>query len=609
VAQPSGHGRGRHVLAAGLVVALGLAVWLAWSARTGSQATGPLAASGTVEADETILSFEAPGRITVLAIDEGSAVSAGDLIGRLDDTLIQLQVRQSSEPATRQQLELQAERFTLRSPTTGVITRLLAHVGEVVTPGQPVATAADLRRLKLVLYLKEQDLGLVRVGERVAISADPFPSRSFAGTITSINSRAEFTPRNIQTQRDRLNLVFGVRVEVENPDNALKAGMPVDATFDVTGNLSPMLSRVRSIIRKEFIQIRRDPRTLAMVLALPALQLLLFGYAINTVVDHLPMVVFDESKDPYSRQFVSAFGNTGYFEIRGQLDSREAVAAAIDAGDAKVGLILPPGFGDDILRRQVSLAQLIVDGSDPNTAQTALFAGGMIAAAASESLQPNVVAGRQGAIELRPVVLYNPSMLSVNFMIPGLIGLILQFQTLILTAFAIVRERERGTLEQLVVTPIRSWELMIGKIIPYVATAFMAVAVALLVARVWFGVETAGSLPLLVLLSLLFLLSSLGIGLFISTISQTQTQAMQLAVFVMLPSVLLSGFMFPRESMPWIIQQLGLLIPLTYFLQILRGIMLKGIGLDVLFGSVVPLAIFGVAVFGLSAARFRKRLG
>ncbi|MBM2809635.1 MAG: Transport permease protein [Chloroflexi bacterium] len=371
-----------------------------------------------------------------------------------------------------------------------------------------------------------------------------------------------------------------------------------------------MWSRIRSIIRKEFIQIRRDPRTLAMVLALPALQLLLFGYAFNTVVDHLPLVIFDESKDAYSRQLISAFGNTGYFDIRGHVDSREAVAAAIDAGDAKVGLVLPPRFGDDILRRQVSLAQLIVDGSDPNTAQTALFAGWMIAAAVSESVQqPNVVAARQGAIELRPVVLYNPSMLSVNFMIPGLIGLILQFQTLILTAFAIVRERERGTLEQLVVTPIKSWELMIGKIIPYVATAFMAVAVALLVARVWFGVETAGSLPLLVLLSSLFLLSSLGIGLFISTISQTQTQAMQLAVFVMLPSVLLSGFMFPRESMPWIIQQLGLLIPLTYFLQILRGIMLKGVGLEVLWGSVVPLAIFGVAVFGLSAARFRKRLG
>ncbi|MBM2809634.1 MAG: ybhG-2 [Chloroflexi bacterium] len=235
MAQSGRHGRGRHILAAGLLVAVGVTIWLAWSVRAGSQAPGPLTASGTIEADETMLSFEAPGRIISLAIDEGRAVSSGEVIGRLDDTLIQLQVRQSSEPATRQQLELQAERFTLRSPTTGVVTRLFAHVGEVVSAGQPVATAADLRKLKLVLYLREQDLGLVRVGDRLAIRADPFPSRSFAATVTSINSRAEFTPRNVQTQRDRLNLVFGVRVEVENPDQALKAGMPVDATFEVAG--------------------------------------------------------------------------------------------------------------------------------------------------------------------------------------------------------------------------------------------------------------------------------------------------------------------------------------------------------------------------------------
>jgi ABC-2 type transport system permease protein len=200
-------------------------------------------------------------------------------------------------------------------------------------------------------------------------------------------------------------------------------------------------------------------------------------------------------------------------------------------------------------------------------------------------------------------------MLSVNFMIPGLIGLILQFQTLILTAFAIVRERERGTLEQLVVTPIRPWELMLGKILPYVGIAFLAVAAALAVGRFWFGVAIAGSVPLLGALALLFLLSSLGIGLLISTVSQTQTQAMQVALFVMLPSLLLSGFLFPREGMPWVVRQLGQLIPLTYFLQILRGIVLKGVGLDVLWPQVVPLAAFGVAVFALSANRFRKRLG
>jgi len=376
-----------------------------------------------------------------------------------------------------------------------------------------------------------------------------------------------------------------------------------------------MLSRISSIIRKEFIHVLRDPRTLAIVLAMPALQLVLFGYAINTVVDHLPVIVLDEAGDPRSRAFVAAFENSGYFDLRDVASSREEVRQAVDSGRAKVGLVIPADFGLQVLRREPAMAQLVVDGSDPNVAQTAIFAAGMVAQVQSADTLANALA-RQGlatsggaTIELRPVVLYNPSMLSVTFMIPGLIGLILQFQTLILTAFAIVREREKGTLEQLVVTPIKPWELMAGKLLPYVATAFLAVALALGVGRFWFGVEVQGSLLLLVALSTLFLLSSLGVGLLISTVSQTQTQAMQLALFVMLPSVLLSGFMFPREGMPWIIQQVGLAIPLTYFLQILRGIILKGVGVEVLFGSVLPLAMFGVVVFALSATRFNKRLG
>jgi ABC-2 type transport system permease protein len=376
-----------------------------------------------------------------------------------------------------------------------------------------------------------------------------------------------------------------------------------------------MLSRISSIIRKEFIHVIRDPRTLAIVLAMPALQLVLFGYAINTVVDHLPVIVLDEAGDARSRAFVAAFENSGYFDLRDVASSREEVRQAVDSGRAKVGLVIPADFGLQVLRREPAMAQLVVDGSDPNVAQTAIFAAGMVAQVQSADRLANALA-RQGlaasggaTIELRPVVLYNPSMLSVTFMIPGLIGLILQFQTLILTAFAIVREREKGTLEQLVVTPIKPWELMAGKLLPYVATAFLAVAVALGVGRLWFGVAVQGSLLLLVALSTLFLLSSLGVGLLISTVSQTQTQAMQLALFVMLPSVLLSGFMFPREGMPWIIQQIGLAIPLTYFLQILRGIILKGVGVEVLFGNVLPLALFGVVVFALSATRFNKRLG
>jgi ABC-2 type transport system permease protein len=374
------------------------------------------------------------------------------------------------------------------------------------------------------------------------------------------------------------------------------------------------LTRVASIVRKEFIQIRRDPRTLAIIMAMPAMQLLLFGYAINTVVDHLPTVVYDESRDARSRAFVQAFLNSGYFNLHAQTDTREQAMSAVDSGAAKVALLIPSTFGSDVLRGQPAVAQVVVDGSDPNIAQTALFAAGMVAQVQSADVVSGLLnrLGRRaagGGVELRPVVLYNPSMVSVTFMVPGLIGLILQFQTLILTAFAIVRERERGTLEQIVVTPVRPWELMIGKLLPYSITAFTAAAVALLIGRFWFGVEIVGSLGLLVVLGLVFLLSSLGVGLFISTISQNQLQAIQVAMFVLLPSILLSGFMFPRETMPWIIQQLSLAIPLTYFLQILRGIILKGVGMEVLWPQVWPLALLGVVVFVLSANRFQKRLG
>lgn len=374
-----------------------------------------------------------------------------------------------------------------------------------------------------------------------------------------------------------------------------------------------MLSRIHAIVRKEFIQIRRDRRTLAIVLVLPVMQLLLFGYGINTVVDHLPTIVFDESQDADSRGLIQAFHNSGYFDIVGYARSQSEIVDSIDASRAKVGLLIPPGFGEMVLRGRLGLAQLVVDGSDPNIAQTALFAAGVIAQARSAQVSADVAqrlgrASLGSGVELRPVVLYNPSMLSVNFMVPGIIGLIMQFQTLILTAFAVVRERERGTLEQLVVTPIKPWELMLGKLIPYTVTAFAGASVALIAGRVLFGVEVTGSLVLLALLSALFLLGSLGVGLLISTVSQTQGQAVQSAMFIMLPTLLLSGFMFPRETMPYVVQQLGLLIPLTYFLQILRGIMLKGIGLEVLWRSVLPLGVFSLAVFGLSAWRFHKRL-
>jgi ABC-2 type transport system permease protein len=357
-----------------------------------------------------------------------------------------------------------------------------------------------------------------------------------------------------------------------------------------------MIARVWSIVAKEFIQIRRDPRTLAIVLVMPLMQLILFGYAINTAVDHIATIVFDQAQDAQSRGFINSFFNTGYFDPTGQAGSLEQVRQAIDAGRARVGIVVPPDFSHDLVAGRAPKAQVLVDGSDPNTAQTALLVAGTLSQRGGQS------------IDVRPVVLYNPSMQSINFMIPGLLGLILQFQTLLLTAFAVVRERERGTLEQLVVTPVKSWELMLGKILPFVVVAFGNVLLASAIGRFWFGVEFAGNYFLLLALAGLFVLSSLGLGLLISTVSQTQAQAMQMALFVMLPSIILSGFVFPREGMPHPIRELGLLIPLTYFLQILRGIILKGVGVEVLWPEVLALAAFGGIVFGLSANRFRKTL-
>lgn len=380
-----------------------------------------------------------------------------------------------------------------------------------------------------------------------------------------------------------------------------------------------MWNRISSIIVKEFIQIRRDRRTLAIALAMPVMQLFLFTFAINTTVDHVPAVVFDEARDATSRAFLQGFFNSGYFDRVGDVASAEAARQALDAGRAKVGFLIPPDFTTNLKAGRLATAQVVIDGSDPNVAQTALFSANVIAQALAADLAAHAAAGspirggaRSGgsgaALELRPVVLYNPGMQSVTFMVPGLIGLILQFQTVILTAFAVVRERERGTLEQLIVTPIRSWELMLGKLFPYVVIAFVAASAALALGYFVFGVAIEGSLGLLLALSIVFLLGSLGIGLLISTVSKTQTQAMQTALFFLMPSILLSGFVFARESMPALIFWLSYLIPLTYYLHILRGIILKGVALDVLWLDVLPLSLFGLAVFALSALRFTKKI-
>ena len=375
-----------------------------------------------------------------------------------------------------------------------------------------------------------------------------------------------------------------------------------------------MLKRLWSVMQKEFIQLFRDRRTLLIMLTLPVAQLVLFGYAVETQVDHLPTVVVDHGRDAQSWRFVDALVNTGYFDVHDYLTSEKEVIEAIDSGRARVGVIVPVGFAAAMERGETAQALVIVDGSDPNVAQSALNAAATVGQDFSVQVMTEKL-NRHGLartftppLDLRTRLLYNPNMKSINFMLPGILGMILQQQSLLLTAFAIVREREMGTIEQILVTPIRPWELTMAKILPYVLLTIFNMGTTLLAGLWWFDVPFRGDVVLFWALSFLFLFTSLGLGMLISTVSTTQIQAQQLSFLIMLPSMILSGYIFPRESMPRLIHDVGYVIPLTYYLQILRGIMLKGISVEYLWPQIIPLAVFGVVVFIISAFSFRQTL-
>jgi ABC-2 type transport system permease protein len=371
--------------------------------------------------------------------------------------------------------------------------------------------------------------------------------------------------------------------------------------------------RLAAIIIKEFVQLGRDPRTLAMALLMPVIQLLLFGYAITTEVEHLPTVVFDQSQSQESRALVQRFVNSRFFDVRREARNLQQVQEQIDHGRVRVGIVIPPDFAAALQAGRQAQVQVIVDASDPLVARSALSTAEAIGQVASleivgRMLSRSGVANEGLPLEIRSRAWYNPDLRSVNFMVPGLLAVVLQMLTMMLTALAIVRERELGTLEQLVATPIRKAELMLGKILPYVALGYADITLALLIAAYWFRVPIRGSLALLYALALVFYLATLGQGILISTVSRTQRQAMQGSFFMFLPTILLSGFMFPREGMPPVIQWIGYALPLTYFLIIVRGIILKGIGFLALANQIIPLAALGLLFFVVSVVRFQKRL-
>ena len=374
------------------------------------------------------------------------------------------------------------------------------------------------------------------------------------------------------------------------------------------------MSRMWTVMRKELIHIIRDPRTLSLVIVLPVMMLLLLGYAIANDVEDIPMALVDQSKTDESRRFVERLSASGFFKVTYVVQSENEVLQLLDEGQVKSGLLIPEEFGRNLSADESSTVQFYIDGSNPTVAQTAQLAAETVSQTASQEILVQRLSRSPLRMELRPPVdarlrfLYNPDMRRMTFMIPGLIAVILQVQTLLLTAFAIVREREQGTLEQLIVTPVKSWELMLGKILPFILVALLNVAMTVAVGYFWFGVKIAGSIALLFSLSLVFLLGSLGLGVLISTISRTQMQAMYMASFIMLPSFILAGLLFPRDNMPWPAFVAGYFLPVTYFLEIVRGIMLKGVGVSYLWSSIWPMATFGLVVFFASVFLFRKRL-
>ena len=367
--------------------------------------------------------------------------------------------------------------------------------------------------------------------------------------------------------------------------------------------------RIGSIIRKEFFQIKRDKRTIAIIILMPIMELLLFGYAASTSVDHIPTVVLNNDIGIESRVLLDSLVNSQYFDLDYNAKSIDEVQEYIDNGDAKAGIVISPEYSEYIKSGKTAQIQLIVDGTDPTTAQTILSsAGGVVQSMSVEIIEKTLGTTMPQPLDLRSRVWYNPDMSSLYFNIPGLIGVILQTVTLMLTSFSIVRERERGTMEQLIVTPITKMELMVGKIIPYVVIGFVDIVLALALSLFWFRVPIAGSITLLLIYSVIFLFGALGVGLVISVVSKSQLQAMQLSMFMIMPNILLSGYMFPREAMPKVINALSTVLPLTYFIEVLRGIILKGNGFAELYKEFFILLAFGVFFLALATFKFKKKI-
>ncbi|KPK91107.1 MAG: ABC transporter permease [Deltaproteobacteria bacterium SM23_61] len=382
-----------------------------------------------------------------------------------------------------------------------------------------------------------------------------------------------------------------------------------------------MWQRLKSMLIKEFIQAFRNPRMRLILFLPPLVQLLIFGYAANTDIRNIFLGVYDLDKTPESRDMIERFASSGYFRVAESPQSPLEIRRLIDQGRISAALQINGGFARQMRTREGTMVQVVVDGTDSNTASVVMAYAQRIVAEYSRQVLvqrifslPNIPDEMkrpffvQGGIDVESRAFFNPNLESRNFYVPGIMAFLIMLVTLLLTCMAIVREREIGTMEQLIVSPIRPFELILGKTIPFAIIGYIDVLIVTLVGVFWFEVPIRGSILLLLAATTIYLLSSLGIGLFISTISHTQQQAMMTMFFFFVPAILLSGFVFPIANMPPIVQYLTYADPLRYFLIIIRGIFLKGNGFDILWPQMVALAVLGGIVFTFSSLRFRKRM-
>jgi ABC-2 type transport system permease protein len=385
-----------------------------------------------------------------------------------------------------------------------------------------------------------------------------------------------------------------------------------DRSRSLFGEIRASIVRILAVMRKETIQRWRDKRTLVLIISVPFIQLFLFGYAVNLTADQIPTAVANMSRGDRSRDFIDALEVSGFFRVHSYLDSEAEVLRAIDRGEVRAGVVIPPDF-DRRVEAGSSQVLIILDGSDSFSVQSGYSAAVAVAQAHSLELVNARVERMGGQLQTMPIrsssrVLYNPNRDDMIFVMPALIALLLQVLAVNITAQSVVREVELGMMEQLLVTPLRPLELVLGKLIPSVGLVVFDQIVITMLGVFWFGVPFRGSLWLFAWLSLLFIVAGLGLGLLISTVAQTQKETQQLTTLLMLLSQLLTGFIYPRSPMPPVVQAIGNLIPLTYFIRIMRGIVTKGIGIAFLWSDVVALAVYSAVVMGLAAVTFKKRL-